>query len=78
MDRRWGSGGGLTESRAQDGVAAEVGDLHHHAVVQHAVGGLEASVALNAAGVEVGHALQQRQGVRRTPPHWARCDVLGA
>ena len=73
MSRDEGVRGSLTESRAQDGVAAEVGDLHHHAVVHHTVGGLEAAVALDAAGVEVGHALQHRQGVKGTPPHWARC-----
>ena len=43
-------------------MAAEVSDLHNHAVVHHTVGGLEAAVALDAAGVEVGHALQYRQG----------------
>lgn len=48
---------GLAFSRDQDGVTAEVGDLHHHAVVHHTVGGLQAPVNTDAAGVEVRHAL---------------------
>lgn len=45
---------------AQEGVAAEVCDLHHHAVVHHAVGGLQAAVDLDVTGVKVGHALHTR------------------
>lgn len=48
----------VTFAAAEEGVAAEVGDLHHHAVVHHTVGGLEAAVDLDLAGVEVRHALQ--------------------
>lgn len=38
-------------------MAAKVGDLDHHAVVNHTVGRLETTVDFNVAGVEVGHAL---------------------
>lgn len=38
-------------------MAAKVSDLDHHAVVDHTVGGLEASMDLDVTGVEVGHAL---------------------
>lgn len=46
-----------TSAWPQNGVATEVSDLHHHAVVENAVGGLEATVHLNVTGVEVRHAL---------------------
>lgn len=47
----------LTSAWAQDGVTAKVSDLDHHAVVDHTVGGLEATVDLNVTGVEIRHAL---------------------
>lgn len=50
----------FTSARVEKRVAAEICDLHHHAVVHHAVGGLEASVHLDGAGMEVGHALHRR------------------
>lgn len=43
----------LTSAWTEDGVAAKVSDLDHHAVVNHAVGGLEASVHFNITGVEI-------------------------
>lgn len=49
----------LAFSRTQKRVAAKVCDLHHHAIVHNAVGGLEATVHLNVTGVEVGHPLQR-------------------
>lgn len=55
-----GWGGVFTVFLAEKGVAAEVCDLHHHAVVHHAVGGLQAAVDLDVTGVEVGHALSTR------------------
>lgn len=50
---------GFTSARAKEGVAAKVSDLHHHAIVHHTVGGLEATVHLDVTGMEVGHALQR-------------------
>lgn len=47
----------LTSSWQQDGVATKVCDLDHHAVVNHTVGRLEATVDLNVTGVEIRHAL---------------------
>ncbi|TNN55615.1 hypothetical protein EYF80_034131 [Liparis tanakae] len=52
----------LTSAGPQDGVTAEVGDLDHHAVVDHTVGGLEATVDLDVTGVEIGHALYRHGG----------------
>lgn len=48
----------LTSAGTEERVATKVGDLHHHATVHDAVGGLEATVHLDVAGVEVRHALQ--------------------
>ena len=52
-------GWGFTFARAKEAVAAKVCDLHHHAIVHHTVGGLEATVHLDVAGVEVRHALHR-------------------
>lgn len=61
----------LTSAGTEERVATKVGDLHHHAIVHDTVGGLEATVHLDVAGVEVRHALQagfiQREGRRETP-----------
>lgn len=61
----------LTSAGTEERVATKVGDLHHHAVVHHTVGGLEATVHLDVTGVEVRHALQagfvQHEGRRETP-----------
>lgn len=43
-------------------MAAKVSDLDHHAVVNHAVGGLQATMDLDVTGVEVRHALCIKQG----------------
>lgn len=53
-------------------MTAKVGDLDHHAVVEHTVGGLEAAVDFNVAGVEVGHALDVAQ--RRLMKHAGCCS----
>lgn len=50
----------FTSAGVEEGVAAKVGELHHHTVVHHTVGGLEATVDLDGTGMEVGHALQRR------------------
>lgn len=61
-----GSGGGVTaawsftSAGTQEGVAAKVGDLYHHAIVHHTVGGLETPVSLDVTDMEVGHALSRR------------------
>ncbi len=47
----------LTFPGHEDGVAAEVGDLHHHAIVHHAVGGFQPAVNADVTGVQVRHAL---------------------
>ena len=43
----------LTSAWVQDGVTAKVSYLDHHAVVDHTVGRLEATVDLDVTGVEV-------------------------
>lgn len=47
----------VTSAGFENGVTAKVGDLDHHAVVNHTVGWFETTVDLKVAGVEVGHAL---------------------
>lgn len=42
-------------------MTTKVSDLDHHAVVDHAVSGLEATVDLNVTGVKVRHALWKIQ-----------------
>ena len=53
----------LTSAWTQDGVAAEVCDLHHHPVINHTVGGLEASVHCDVTGVEIGHPLWETRSM---------------
>lgn len=48
---------GPTSARTEDSITAIVGYLDHHAAVHHAVGGLEAAVDADVAGVKVGHSL---------------------
>lgn len=43
----------LTSAWLQDGVPAEVSDFHHHAVVDHTVGGFEATMDPNITGVKI-------------------------
>lgn len=50
-----------TSARAEDGSETEVCYLDHHAVIHHTICGLQASMDLNIAGVEVRHALDSRQ-----------------
>lgn len=47
----------FTFAGTEKGGTAKVCDLHHHAIVYHTVGGLEATVHLDVTGMEVGHAL---------------------
>ncbi len=51
----------LTFPGREDGVAAEVGDLHHHAIVHHAVGGFQPAVNADVTGVQVRHALAKQK-----------------
>lgn len=48
-----------TSAGAKKGVTAKVCDFHHHAIVHHTVGGLEATMYLDVTGMEVGHALHR-------------------
>lgn len=43
----------LTFAWPQDGVAAKISNLDHHAIVNHTVCGLEATMDLNIARVQV-------------------------
>ncbi len=50
----------LTFPGREDGVAAKVGDLHHHAIVHHAVGGFQPAVNADVTGEQVRHALAKQ------------------
>lgn len=56
--KTWRQDRHLTSARTEERVATKVGDLHDHAIVHDTVGGLETTVHLDVAGVEVWHALQ--------------------
>lgn len=44
---------GLTSPWSQNSVTTKVSDLDHHAVVNHAAGGLKATMDFNVTGVEI-------------------------